>query len=523
MTQAPPAESIGAPSTANTIGFFAMVVGMFMAILDIQIVASSLTDIQAGIGASREEISWIQTSYLIAEVIVIPLSGWLATVLSTRWLFCGSALMFTLASVACAFAWNLESMVVFRSLQGFLGGAMIPTVFATSYAIFPKNRQAGVTVVIGLVATMAPTLGPALGGWLTETLSWHWLFLINIIPGLIVAATVFFQLDIDRPNLKLLKGFDLSGIVLVALFLGTLQFILEEGPGEDWFDSAEITLFSLVCGLAAIGFFWRELTARNPVVDLRAFSNPNFTVGCVFSFVIGIGLYGSVYVMPLFLAMVRGYSSLEIGWVIMVTGLFQFLSAPVAGMLSKKIDPRAMLAIGLVLFGGGLYMNHTLTAEWGYWEFFLPQAVRGFALMFLFIPVNALALGDLPPNMIKGGSGLYNLMRNLGGAIGLAVINTVLTNRLDLHAARLADSLTAARAPVTETLSGLTSSLTPMLGGDAELAALKTLGALVQREATVMAFSDIFQLMALVFVAGLMIMPAMRKVNPGGEAAAGAH
>lgn len=514
---------MGGPSRSNTIGFFAMVVGMFMAILDIQIVASSLAEIQAGIGASREEISWIQTSYLIAEVIIIPLSGWAAHVLSTRWLFTVSAIAFTAASAACAFAWSLESMIVFRSLQGFLGGAMIPTVFATSYAIFPKHRQAGVTVIIGLVATMAPTLGPSLGGWLTETLSWHWLFLINIVPGVIVAFVVFSTLDIDRPNLGLLKGFDLPGIILVALFLGTLQFVLEEGPGEDWFESHEIMLFTAVSALAAIGFFWRELTVKNPVVELHAFANPNFSLGCFYSFIIGVGLYGSVYVMPLYLAMVRGFNALEIGWVIMVTGAFQFMSAPIAGALSKKIDPRAMLALGLLLFGGGLYMNHTLTAEWGYWEFFLPQAVRGFALMFLFIPVNALALGDLPPAMLKGGSGLYNLMRNLGGAIGLAVINTTLTERMDLHAARLAESITAARPAVTQTLDGLTAGLTPMLGADAPLAGLKTLGLMLQREATVMAFADVFQLMALVFVAGLLFMPAMRKVDLHGKASQEAH
>lgn len=523
-----PAAPVEAPArpqatTANKLGFLAMVVGMFMAILDIQIVASSLAEIQAGISASREEISWIQTSYLIAEVIVIPLSGWLAHLLSTRVLFFASALAFTAASLACATAWNLESMIVFRVLQGFLGGAMIPTVFATSYSLFPKEKQAGVTVVIGLVATMAPTLGPTLGGWLTETFSWHWLFLINVIPGVLVATAVFTLLDVDRPNLHLLKGFDLPGVVLVALFLGTLQFVLEEGPGDDWFESREIVTFSVISGLAAIGFFWRELTVRNPVVELHAFQNRNFSLGCFYSFVIGVGLYGSVYVMPLFLANVRGYNALQIGWIIMVTGLFQFLSAPIAGALSKKLDPRAMLAIGLLLFGAGLYMNHGLTADWSYWEFFLPQAVRGFALMFLFIPVNALALGDLPHEMLKGGSGLYNLMRNLGGAIGLAVINTALTERIDLHHLRLAETITAARAPVTQALQQFDTMLAPVLGTDAHLAALKTLNSLIMREATVLAFADVFQLMALVFVAGLLFMPVMRKVNMHGEAANEAH
>lgn len=504
----------------DKIGFFAMIVGMFMAILDIQIVASSLGEIQAGLSASREEISWVQTSYLIAEVIMIPISGWLSHLLSTRILFFISAVAFTCASAACAFAWNLESMIVARALQGFLGGAMIPTVFATSYAMFPRSKQAGVTVVIGLVATMAPTLGPTLGGYLTASFSWHWLFLINVVPGAIVATTVFLAVNVDRPNPKLLKGFDLTGIVLVALFLGTLQYVLEEGPGDDWFEDRTITLLVTVTVLAAIAFLWRELTIENPVVNLRAFKNPNFTLGCVYSFIIGIGLYGSVYVIPLYLSSVDGYNSLQIGELIMVTGLFQFISAPLAGAASKKLDLRLMLGIGLVCFALGLYLNSALTAEWGWWQFFLPQAIRGISLMFLFIPVNALALGTLSPDMLKGGSGLYNLMRNLGGAIGLAVINTELTQRMDLHMARLSEAVTAARYGVSEALAGLANHLTPTLGSHADSGALAVLYRLTEREATVMAFSDVLMMMALVFVLGFLVMPLMRKVDPaaGGDA-----
>lgn len=505
---------LGRPVTLrDKIGFGAMIVGMFMAILDIQIVASSLGEIQGGLSASRDEISWVQTGYLIAEVIMIPLSGWLAQVVSTRLLFFVSAVTFTIASALCAIAWNLESMVIFRVLQGFLGGAMIPTVFATAYALFPNSQQAKVSVVIGLVATMAPTLGPTLGGWLTETFSWHWLFLINIVPGLIVSVLVYLYVDIDKPNLGLLKGFDLAGITLIAVFLGSLQFILEEGPGEDWFESSEITLFTTVTLLAGVAFFWRELTAKAPVVNLRAFRDPNFALGCFYSFIIGIGLYGSVYVVPVFLGQVKGYNALQIGELIMVTGAFQFLSAPIAGALSNRMDPRLMLSIGLGCFGLGLWLNSALTAEWGYWEFFLPQAVRGISLMFLFIPVNALALGRLSPDMLKGGSALYNLMRNLGGAIGLAAITTILNERYDLHRAVISESVTAARAPVSDALSGFTAQFHALLGSDAATAALAQLNSLVAREALVMAFSDVFIVMAVAFVIGLLFMPLMRTVD----------
>lgn len=513
---------LGRPLTIrDRIGFGAMIVGMFMAILDIQIVASSLGEIQGGLSASREEISWVQTGYLIAEVIMIPLSGWLAQAVSTRLLFFVSALTFTIASALCAMAWNLDSMVIFRAMQGFLGGAMIPTVFATAYAMFPAKSQAKVGVVIGLVATTAPTLGPTLGGWLTDTFSWHWLFLINVIPGLIVSTIVFFFVDVDKPDLKLFKHFDTAGIALIAVFLGSLQFILEEGPGDDWFDSQKITLFTAITVLAGIGFFWRELTAKSPVVNLRAFKNPNFALGCFYSFIIGIGLYGSVYVLPLFLGQIKGYNALQIGSMIMVTGAFQFLSAPLAGALSSRIDGRAMLAVGLACFGLGLWLNATLTAEWGYWEFFLPQAVRGISLMFLFIPVNALALGRLSPEMLKGGSSLYNLMRNLGGAIGLAAISTIISDRYDLHRTYLAESITAARPPVQEALAGITSMLQPSLGVDAATGALARLNGLVAREAMVMAFSDVLVVMALVFVFGLLFMPLMRPVEEG--AAGGGH
>jgi DHA2 family multidrug resistance protein len=510
-------------SAGDWIGFMAMVVGMFMAILDIQIVASSIAQIQAGLSASADEISWVQTAYLIAEVVMIPLSGWMAKVFSTRWLFLASCLTFTAASIACAAAWSIESMIVFRAIQGFLGGAMIPTVFATSYLMFPPKSQAGISVLIGLVATMAPTLGPTLGGWLTETWSWHWLFLINVIPGAIVAAGVALFVRVDRPRLDMLKGFDLAGIILVAAFLGSLQYILEEGPGDDWFEEPKIIMMSGLCALAGLGFLWRELTVAHPVVDLRAFRDRNFTVGCLYSFIIGIGLYGSVYVIPLFLGRVRGYSALEIGLTMMVTGAFQFLSAPLAGNLARHMDLRAMLGIGLALFGTGLWMNHSLTSEWGYWEMFLPQAVRGLSLMFCFVPINAVALGHLPPAEVQNASGLYNLMRNLGGAIGLAAITTALGDRMDLHFARLAERLTAGNLEAVTRLADISGRLSTLIPGDPDLAALKVLHNLTRQQAMTMAFGDVLLGMSLVFVAGLLFMPLVHKVRHPSAGTADGH
>lgn len=519
-----PARAAAAPALPpvaprDVVTFVAMVLGMFMAILDIQIVASSLAQIQAGLSASPDEISWVQTSYLIAEVVMIPLSGMLARILSTRVLFALSAASFTLASAACAFAWSLSSMIVFRSLQGFLGGAMIPLVFSASFILFPLERRPLVTVIIGLVATVAPTLGPTVGGWLTETLDWRWLFLINLLPGIVAAGAGWALIRIDRPNLALVRGFDVPGLLFMALFLGSLQYVIEEGARDNWFDDGTIRLFAAISAAGALLFFWRVLTYRQPIVDLRAFANRNFSVGCLYSFVLGVGLYGSIFLLPMFLARVRALNALQIGLIMMVTGVAQFLSAPLAAALSRRLDMRVMLALGLSLFGLGVYLNAFLTNQSDYWELFLPQVVRGVSLMLCFMPINTLALGTLSADMLKNASGLYNLMRNLGGAIGLAFFNTMIVARFDLHASRLSEGITASRPDVVATLDALAQRLAVLGRGDAHLEATKLLMRLVEREATVLTFNDTFFAMALVFVLALLLMPVLKKPALPGSAA----
>ena len=517
----PPAAARPAVTGRQFAGFMAMVVGMFMAILDIQIVSSSIREIQAGLSASADEITWVQTAYLIAEVIMIPFSGYLSRLLSTRVLFVISAVGFTLMSIGCALATDLDAMIVFRVLQGFIGGAMIPTVFATSFLMFPADRRAGITVLIGLVATMAPTLGPTIGGYLTQTYSWHWMFLVNVLPGIAVALAVWAFVDIDKPDWDLLRGFDYPGLLLMALFLGSLEYVFEEGPRNDWFEDDVIAGFAVVSVVSAILFFWRMFTYKQPIVWLRAFHDRNFAIGSLFSFILGIGLYGSVFLLPAFLGRVRGFNSLQIGLLMIVTGAFQFASAPIAGALSKRLDLRVMLALGLSLFGLGVYLQSFQTAEWGFWEFALPQAVRGISLMMCFIPINTLALGTLPPHELKNASGLYNLMRNLGGAIGLGALNTVLIDRLALHYQRISENITTARSAVGGFLDGLSSRLGDMVPVDPDLAALRKLNDLVTREATVLTFNDALMLMAGVFAVALLLMPLIRK--PQAAAVAGAH
>jgi DHA2 family multidrug resistance protein len=412
---------------------------MFMAILDIQIVSSSLSEIQAGLSAAPEEISWVQTSYLIAEVIMIPLSGFLGRALSTRVLFTISAAGFTLASLLCATATSINEMIVYRALQGFIGGGMIPTAFAAAYTIFPRRAQPPVMALVGLTVTLAPTVGPTVGGYLTELFSWHWLFLVNIVPGIAASVLAWTLVDFDEPDYGLLRRFDFVGLATMAIFLGSLEYVLEEGQKNDWFQDIGITIWAVLAAVAGGVFFWRVLTAATPIVDLRAFRDRNFAVGSLLTFVLGIGLYGLTYLYPFFLARVRGYTSLQVGETVFVTGAFMFMAAPVVGMLARKVDPRSLIFLGLVGFAVSSFDLTDITGDWAFGELFLPQALRGVSLMFCMIPINVVALGTLPPDRIKNASGLFNLMRNLGGAFGLAGINTVLQSRSDLHVQRLSE------------------------------------------------------------------------------------
>ena len=511
------------PERRHLIGFFIMVVGMFMAILDIQIVASSLSEIQAGLGAAPDEIGWVQSSYLIAEVIIIPLSGWLSQVMSTRWLFVISCGGFTLASFACAFAWSIESMIAFRVLQGFLGGAMIPTVFATAFILFQGPRRATMSVLIGLTATLAPTIGPTLGGLLTETFSWHWLFLINVPVGVLIVIVVGRTMAIDKGDRSLLARFDWLGLALMAAFLGSLEYVMEEGPRWNWLEDETIAAFAMVATFSGALFFYRAFTRDEPIVDLYAFANRNFAIGSLFSFLVGISLYGSVYIIPLFLGRIRGYNSLQIGETMFVTGAAMFLCAPIVGRLSQKLDTRVLLAVGLGILALALWLTAQLTAESGSAELMLPLALRGVGTMMAMVPVNQLALGTLPPARIKNASGLYNLMRNMGGAVGLALINTVVTERSAAHRQYLMESAGWGRSGATAWVDSVTAGLSARLGEvQAGVAALRRLSNLIQQQALILAYNDTLLLMAVFFVLALPLILLVRRPSAAGGGG-GAH
>jgi DHA2 family multidrug resistance protein len=507
-------------SARRLAAFIFMVFGMFMAILDIQIVSASLSEIQAGLSASSDEVTWVQTAYLVAEVIMIPLSGYLSRAFSTRVIFTISAAGFTAMSFMCAQSTSIDGMIVWRALQGFIGGGMIPTVFASAFTIFPRDKQPIVAPVIGLVATLAPTIGPTIGGYLTDWFSWHWLFLVNLVPGIIVSIASWLLIDFDEPDYSLLKQFDWTGLAGMAAFLGALEYALEEGPSKDWLESQPVTIALVVSAIGSLVFFWRAFTAPQPIVDLRAFTDRNFWTGSLFAFVLGIGLYGLTYIYPVYLAAVRGYSSLMIGKTMFVTGVCMFVMAPISGRLMTRVDPRLMIAVGFVGFALGTWQASYITVDWDFWELMVPQMLRGFSLMLCMVPINNLALGTMPPQKIKNASGLFNLMRNLGGAVGLALINTLLDKRMDLHLERLRESVTWGRTVADETLAKMTAALAAR-GSDAALAATRQMALIVRRQAEVMALSDVFLALTVVFMACMGFAALMRRPAAAGGGGGG--
>jgi MFS transporter, DHA2 family, multidrug resistance protein len=515
MMSAPaaPAERI---APRRLIAFLIMVFGMFMSILDIQIVSASLNEIQAGLSASSSEVSWVQTAYLIAEVIAIPLSGFLSRALGTRMLFAISAAGFTFASFLCGFASSIEQMILWRALQGFLGAGMIPTVFASAYTVFPRSKFHIVGPIIGLVATLAPTVGPTVGGFITDAMSWHWLFFINVVPGVIITVGVLALVDFDQPNLALLDRFDWWGLIFMAGFLGSLEYVLEEGPQYEWLQDTSVAICAAIGSISAIAFFWRVLTVEEPIVDIRAFTNRNFGIGCMLQFCIGIGLYGLTYIYPRYLAEVRGYSAMMIGETMFVSGITMFLMAPIVGRMMLRFDMRYIIAFGLIVFGIGTWQMTGITKDYDFYELMLPQILRGIGMMCAMVPTNNVALGTLPPDRVKNASGLFNLTRNLGGAVGLALINQILNQRTDLHIARLQERVNWGNATAVETLNNFTQNMQGK--GDAALMAMKQLSQIVHRQAVVMGYGDVFFMLTF-FYFGLSLLVILLKkpaALPGG-------
>ncbi len=505
--------------------FVVMCVGMFIALLDIQIVASSLQDIGGGLSAAQDQISWVQTAYLIAEIVMIPLSGWLTRVFSTRWLFTASAVGFTIASMLCGLAWSIQSMIAFRALQGLLGASMIPTVFTSSFHYFQGARRVYSAAVIGTIASVAPTLGPVIGGWITDTLNWHWLFYVNLVPGVAISLSVPLLVKIDEPNLKLLKDADYLGISLLAIFLATLEYVLEEGTRWNWFDDSTIKICAYVAGVSGLLFIVRSLTFDRPVVDLRALGNRNFSVGCILSFITGIGIFSTIYLTPLFLGYVRGFSAWQTGTAIFSTGAASLIGVPIYIVLAKRLDTRWLMMLGLASFAAAMWTYSAITHDWGAGELLVPQILRGLPQVFAVAPSVNLGLGSLPPDRLKYASGLFNMMRNLGGAVGIAVCGAILNARTNFHFVAIASNLTPANGAMTRLVNEVTRRYGDVLGSRqaGHVAALKQLFELAHREASTLAYADAFRAIMIAFIVATFLVPLLRNVAVPKSPAASSH
>lgn len=503
------------PNARKYLIFAIMAFGQFMALIDIQIVAASLNEVQAGLSAGPDEISWVQTGYLMAELVMIPFAAFLAQALSTRWLFTLSAGLFVLSSALCGLAWDIDSMIAFRVIQGFVGGAMVPTVFATGFALFSGSQRAMIPAILGLVAVLAPTLGPTVGGWLTEIAGWRWIFYINIIPGLIVTGLSAVFVRVDAPSLKMLKRIDYAHFLSMAVFLGGLEYVLEEGPRHDWLSDPTIAAAAWL-SLVAFGLFLeRSLNSRGPIVKLTPFRSPTFAFACVFNLVIGFGLYAATYLLPLYLGRVRGYNSLEIGETVFVTGIAQILSTVVAARLSQRVDPRWMIAFGLSLFALSQWSISHLTSEWGFAALLWPQVLRGVSIMLCIVPAVTMALTGFASTELRYASGLFNLMRNLGGAIGIATVTTWLQDYSRTNLAHFGETLGEPGRATGELVAAVASRAASMTS-DAAHALLVAQAELVRwayRESLTLAFNDVFRVMAWIICIALVLVPFCRPIR----------
>ncbi len=452
------------PLIPRWLGFVACCVGMFMAILDIQVVVTSLAVIEKALNIGEDQMSWIQTSYLIAESIAIPMTGLLMRVFAMRRLMVMSLLAFTLASIGCAFSTGFYDLIVGRVLQGFSGGVIIPIVFSGIFLLFPKGIQQSIaTTTGGFLAVLAPAVGPMAGGWITEHFTWHWLFLINVIPGIVAITVGYLTLPNGRLQLTLLKTLDWFSLVLMAVAMAALLVGLKEAPTRGWTDIW--VLFWFVLSLVCAVWMWKR---PDPAIMFHLLEDRALAYGCALSFVLGICLFSSVFLMPVFLAFVHNYGPMKVGTYTLVTGIAQLICAPIIIQIDRKCDARFLSAIGFTLFGIGLFMSTRQTVTTDYWEMFWPQAVRGVAITMCILPPIRFALALMPLDKIGDASGIFNVARNVGGAIGIALVDTIMIGRTPEHidqikelmvsnpdSAAQALGLAVADLPTTDDFAGL--------------------------------------------------------------------
>ncbi len=507
----------------NWIAVLGAALGAFMAVLDIQIVNSSLQDIQGAIGATLDEGTWVATSYLVAEIITIPLTAYLSRVFSTRWYVVVNACLFVIFSMCCAFAWDLNSMIVFRALQGFTGGTLIPMSLTIILTSLPPSKRTIGMAIFAITATFAPSIGPAIGGWLTDTFNWRYIFYLNLVPGIVLIFLMLYSLPKEKMNLQLLKEGDWLGIFTMALGLGCLEVVLEEGNRKDWFGSPMIVNLTIITVISLSIMLWHELRTKNPLLHLRLLTNRNFGLGSVANVALGVGLYGSIYLMPTYLAQMQSYSPLQIGEVLVWLGLPQLFIIPFVPKLMQKFDPRLLLGVGLVLFSASSLMSSSMTNLSSGPEFIISNLVRAMGQPLIMVPLSTLTTGDIKPQEAASASSLFNMMRNLGGSIGVAMVSTFVTQREQLHSSRIGEAITLGSPEVQNRLNSLTQMFISK-GADSTLAlqeATKMLDRIVRRESFIQAYNDAFLLLSVVVMLSVVAVVFLKKTASTGGA--GAH
>jgi MFS transporter, DHA2 family, multidrug resistance protein len=498
--------------------------GAFLAVLNIQIVNSSLADIQGAIGAGIDDGGWVSTSYLVTEIIVIPLSGWLATVFSMRRYLLVNTVLFLLFSVACAFAQNLGQMIVLRALQGFAGGVLIPLAFTIIITMLPRAKQPIGLALFALSATFAPAIGPTIGGYLNENYGWEFIFYVNLVPGALMVAMLWYALEPAPMRLGLLKEGDWAGILAMAIGLGSLQTVLEEGNKDDWFGSPFITRLAIIAAVSLSLFLWIEFTSRKPLLNLRLLLRRNFGLGTLANVLLGAALYGSSFILPLYLSQMQGYNAEQIGEVLAWTGLPQLLLIPLVPRLMRMVDARWLVAFGLALFAVSNFMNIYISPDIAADQLLLPNIVRAIGQAMILAPLATVATAGMERENAGSASSLFNMMRNLGGAIGIAVLQTFVTKREQFHSNVLTDSVSLFDESTRIRIAELTRYFLSHGIADPALAwreAVVAVGRGVRHQAYLMGYGDTFFLLGIVLAIAVVAVLLLRKA--AGSAAGAGH
>jgi len=494
-------------------------------LLDTSIVNVAIPHMMGNLGATLDQIAWVSTGYIVANVIVLPITGWLSAFFGRRRYFAGSIALFTIASFLCGNAGSLEALVFWRIVQGLGGGALLSTSQAILYEEFPREEYGTAMAIFGVGVMVGPTLGPTVGGFITDAYGWPWIFYINIPFGMLALALTLSFIQDSRHQEKVSR-IDYPGLLLLAAGVGALQMMLERGERLDWFASSEVRLLATVSALSLITFIWHELRTDQPVVDLRILKSRQLAVGVVFGLVLGVCLYATVFVLPVYLQNVQHFTANQTGLVILPGALASAVTMAFMGRLQGKFDGRLSILAGVAVFALSMWKHAHFTTESGMADFFWPLVFRGVGLGLIFVPLTNLALADLPMSRIPNGTGLFNLMRQLGGSVGIALSATLLQRFTAIHKADLAANVTAYAAATQERLAAISNAL--IARGDlpavAQTKAIGVLSGVVTQQALMLSFEQLFLLFGACFVLSLpllLLMHTNKGVPAGGGG--GAH